>query len=116
MITGDDIRTSTLADVKDLLQDYMDESTFCHGIGCIIAAIMSIETGIQFVFWRDEYGRFPGNKSCVMTLDGGSDAHVLDAIYPYALELGIPRFGQCYFMIELEKKDQFDTMHYKKGG
>ena len=116
MITGEDIRTSTLADVKDLLQGYMDESTFCHGIGCIIAAIMSIETGISFMFWRDEDGRFPENKSCVMALDVGPGVHILDVIYPYALELGIPGFGACYFMIELEKQDRVDTMCYKKGG
>ena len=115
-LTSDEMKMDKLSDFDSLFRDYADESTLCSGIGCIIAAIMTLETGIPFMFFRDDKNQFPDNKSCVMTLIPDWDDEVLESVYSYAAELGISQFGPCYFTIEAEKQEPLDTNSYKKEG
>ena len=120
------------ADVDSLFAGYEGKNGFSSGTGAVVADILSMETGKEFLYMpKDEYIKNDGmgeehqNDSCVMVeeesgMESRMPTDVLKAIYGAAKELGIPAFGVCYHLESYNKtKMQWyktDEFHFEYHG
>ena len=75
---------------------------------CVAAKIMSVETGLPFNFYREEtvYDEsFPPCIMCEGAIPMKTVGEMAARIRPYAMQLGVARYGQCFAGVLLREKD-----------
>ena len=93
---------------------FEDRESGCHGTGAFVSTVMRAETGLPFSFMDDEKHEFPHNKPCILLTEKDTSDGILQAVWRYAKELGIPEFGMHHFNVR-SKDDgifRFETETY----
>ena len=91
-------------DPEQVFKDYRNPVTYNTGVGAAIAMIMRAETELEFEWLTGENG----SDSCVLLpseYDDYSVKELRQIVYPYAKELGLHQFGECYVTV----KDYLDS-------
>lgn len=85
-------------DILKAFENYRDDVTYCHGLMAAVANIIRRETGITFVYQRDETLDFRDNPDCIF-YNGTEipETKLVAALMPYARELGVEYLETCYF-------------------
>lgn len=120
------------ADPGAIFASYEGKNGFSSGTGAVVADILSMETGKEFLYMpKDEYikddgmGREHQDDSCIMVeeefgMESRMPMDVLKVIYGAAKELGILAFGVCYHLesynktkMQWYKTDEFHLEYHR---